>query len=64
MDKRTVASAHQRIDGLEKQIVAIETEMRIQFKDLFNRVKRLESIMIAASGAIILLLISILAKMG
>jgi uncharacterized protein YqgV (UPF0045/DUF77 family) len=64
MDKRTVASAHQRIDGLEKQIVAIETEMRIQFKDLFNRVKRLESIMIAASGAIILLLISVLVKMG
>lgn len=64
MDKRTVASAHQRIDGLEKQIVAIETEMRIQFKDLFNRVKRLESIMIAATGAIILLLISILVKMG
>lgn len=64
MDRRTVASAHQRIDGLEKQIVAIETEMRIQFKDLFNRVKRLESIMIAASGAIILLLISVLVKMG
>jgi len=64
MDRRTVASAHQRIDGLEKQIVAIETEMRIQFKDLFNRVKRLESIMIAATGAIILLLISILVKMG
>jgi len=64
MDKRTVASAHQRIDGLEKQIVAIETEMRIQFKDLFNRVKRLESIMIGASGAIILLLSSVLVKMG
>jgi hypothetical protein len=64
MDKRTVSSAHQRIDGLEKQIVAIETEMRIQFKDLFNRVKRLESIMIGASGAIILLLISVLVKMG
>jgi hypothetical protein len=64
MDKRTVASAHHRIDGLEKQIVAIETEMRIQFKDLFNRVKRLESIMIGASGAIILLLISVLVKMG
>lgn len=64
MDKRTVASAHQRIDGLEKQIVAIETEMKIQFKDLFNRVKRLEGIMIGASGAIILLLVSVLVKMG
>lgn len=64
MDKRTVNSAHERIDGLEKEIVAIKTEVKIQFKDLFGRVKRLESIMIAASGAIILLLVSVLVKMG
>ena len=57
MDKRTVASAHQRIDGLEKEVVAIKTEMDIQFKDLFNRVKRLEAIMIGTSGFIIVLLL-------
>ena len=42
MDKRTVSSAHERIDGLEKEVIAIQTEMRIQFKDLFGRVKRME----------------------
>ena len=57
MDKRTVSSAHTRIDGLEKDIVAIKTEMEIQFKDLFNRVKRLEAIMIATSAFIIALLL-------
>jgi len=57
MDKRTVSSAHTRIDGLEKDIVAIKTEMDIQFKDLFNRVKRLEAIMIGTSGFIIVLLL-------
>ena len=57
MDKRTVQSAHIRIDGLEKEIVAIKTEMDIQFKDLFNRVKRLEAIMIGTSGFIIVLLL-------
>jgi hypothetical protein len=57
MDKRTVQSAHNRIDGLEKEIVAIKTEMDIQFKDLFNRVKRLEAIMIGTSGFIIVLLL-------
>lgn len=57
MDKRTVASAHQRIDTLEKQLVAMKTEMDIQFRDLFNRVKRLEAIMIGSSAAIILLLL-------
>lgn len=62
--ERTVASAHSRIDDLEKEIVAIKTEVRIQFKDLFGRVKRLETILIGATGTILVLLISILAKMG
>jgi len=64
MDKRTVASAHERIDGIEKEMVAIKTEVKIQFKDLFGRVKRIESIMLAAVGSIIGLLITILMKMG
>ena len=64
MDKRTAASAHERIDGLEKEVVAIKTEVRIQFKDLFSRVKRMESIMLAATGSIIALLVAVLTKMG
>jgi uncharacterized protein YqgV (UPF0045/DUF77 family) len=57
MNKRTVASAHERIDGLEKEIVAIKTEVKIQFKDLFSRVKRLEAIMIGSSATVIALLL-------
>ena len=64
MDKRTVASAHERIDNLEKQVIAIQTEMKIQFKDLFGRVKRMESIMLATTGSIIALLLAVLSKMG
>lgn len=64
MDKRTVASAHDRIDGLEKEIVAIKTEVKIQFKDLFARVKRLEGIMLATAGSIIGLLLTVLMRMG
>ena len=63
MDKRTVSSAHDRIDGLEKEIIAIKTEVRIQFKDLFNRVRRVEGIMIGATGFIIALLVAVLMKM-
>lgn len=62
--ERTVATAHTRIDALEKEVVAIKTEVRIQFKDLFGRVKRLETILIGATGTILVLLVSILAKMG
>jgi len=60
MDKRTVSNAHDRIDGLEKQIIAIQTEMDIQFRDLFNRVKRLEAILIGCSAFIIVLLLRLL----
>ena len=63
MDKRTVASAHERIDGLEKEVIAIKTEVKIQFKDLFGCVKRMESIMLAATGSIIALLVAVLMKM-
>jgi|TARA_R110000823_G_scaffold26702_3_gene77775 hypothetical protein len=57
MEKRTVGTAHDRIDGLERQIIAIQTEMDIQFRDLFNRVKRLEAILIGCSAFIIALLL-------
>ena len=57
MTKQTVASAHNRIDAVEKQLIAMKTEMDIQFKDLFNRVKLLEAIMIATSAFIIALLL-------
>ena len=63
MNKRTISSAHDRLDELEKQVVAIKTEVKIQFKYLFGRVKRMESIMIAATGAILTLLVAVLMKM-
>lgn len=64
MMERTINTAHARIDELEKEVIAIKTEVRIQFKDLFGRVKRLETILIGATGTILVLLISILTKMG
>ena len=57
MDRRTVSSAHERIDELQIQVAEIKTEMKIQFKDLYNRIKRLEAIMIGISGASLLLLL-------
>ncbi|MAO20361.1 MAG: hypothetical protein CMJ25_06365 [Phycisphaerae bacterium] len=64
MDKRTVSSAHLRIDGLEKDVIALQTEVRIQCKEVFTRIKRIEAILLSASGATILMLIAILTKMG
>ena len=57
MDKRTVASAHERIDDMQIQVAEIRTEVKIQFKEVFARVKRLEAIMIGSSATVIVLLL-------
>lgn len=64
MDKRTVASAHTRIDNLEKQVIEVKTEVKIQFKEVFTRIKRIESLLIGAAGTIIAMLVAVLMKMG
>ena len=59
MDKRTrtLLQAHSRIDEVEKDVIEIKTEMKIQLKDLYNRMKRMEAIMICITGASLLLLL-------
>ena len=64
MDKRTVASAHERIDLVEKDVVALSIQASIQFKEVFIRIKRLEAILIGTAGSIIALLVAVLTKMG
>jgi len=54
---------NERVSALERDVVALQTEVRIQFKEVFTRIKRLEAIMIGASAAIILMLLTILERM-
>ena len=63
MDKRTVSSAHQRIDGLSLDMVELKTETRLNFKELLGRVKRLEAILIAAAGTQFAMILMVLLKM-
>jgi len=63
MDRRTVASAHERIDDLQIQVAEIKTEVKIQFREVFARVKRLEAFMIGASASIIAMLVMVLTRM-
>jgi hypothetical protein len=53
-----------RVGQLERDVSSIKTEVRIQFKELFNRTKRLESILVGTAGTIIIMLMGILFKMG
>ena len=52
-----------KITELDKRVVALETEINIQFKDLYNRIKRIEAWAIGAATSIILLLLAILYRM-
>ena len=61
--KPTVSELNKNFQTLDSRTTRLETETSIQFKDLFNRVKRLESIMLASTGATLLLLISIVIRM-
>jgi uncharacterized protein YacL len=63
-DRRSAASAHARIDSVEKDMIEVKTELRIQLKDLYIRTKRTEQILWGAAGSIIALLIAVLMKVG
>lgn len=67
----TNTSANKRLDimepkisALEKDVASLKTEVHVQFKEVFTRIKRIEGILIGASGSIILMLIAILTKVG
>ena len=55
---------NERVSALEKDMAAVQTEVRIQFKEVFTRIKRLETVLIATSGATIIMLLTILSRMG
>jgi hypothetical protein len=59
MDKRTrtLNQAHARIDGVEKDVVEIKTTMKLSLKELYGRIRLLEMILIAITGASLLLLL-------
>jgi hypothetical protein len=47
----------------EDDILRLICEVKIQFREVFTRVKRLEAIMIGASASIIAMLVMVLTRM-
>jgi hypothetical protein len=67
----TAAEAHKRLDRIEpkieqidRDVTTLKTETRIQFKELFIRIKRVEALLVASAGAIISMLVAILLKLA
>ena len=59
-DKRTVASAHKRIDGIEPRVTKLEAEL----STLQRSVQRVENILIGTAASVIGLLVTVLMRMG
>ena len=67
----TALIAHKRLDKLEpkveqidKDVASLKTEVKIQFKEIFVRIKRIEALLIGSAGAIISMLTAILIKVS
>ena len=58
-----MSDINERVSALERDMIAVQTEVRIQFKEVFTRIKRLETVLIGTSGATILMLLAILNRM-
>jgi len=63
-DKRTVSSAHERIDKLDMSLLELSTIVKLQHKDLYGRIKLIQNIIIGASGAIILMLATVITRLS
>lgn len=62
MDKRTVSSAHKRIDSIEVRLEAHEAVCGERWKETILRIKRIEAVMISATAGIIAMLVAVLMK--
>ena len=67
----TTLIAHKRLDkidtkieSLDRDVTSLKTETKIQFKEIFIRIKRIEALLIGSAGAIISMLTAILIKMS
>ena len=59
MDKRTVASAHERIDGIDNRLVALEVRLEERWLEQLHRMKRTEGILLGSAAATIALLLKL-----
>ena len=62
MDKRTVASAHGRIDGLDSRLVKLEVQLEERWGQTLHRMRRLEHVVLGTAAATIALLITLLVE--
>ena len=62
MDKRTVSSAHQRIDGIDNRLVALEVRLEERWLEQLHRMRRLEHTIWGTAAATIALLLSIVVE--
>jgi len=60
MDKRTVSSAHERIDGIDNRLIALEVLLEARWQEQLHRMKRTEAILLGSAAATIAMLLSLI----
>ena len=60
----TSSTTEREIREIDKRVVAIETEVKIQFKELFTRIKRLEWIVLIGGAGVFAFLFKISNQLG
>ena len=61
-DRRSASSAHNRIDDLLLQLTQHTASCSIEMRQLNARMRRVEMILLASTGAILLLLLSLVLR--
>ena len=61
--KTNLTAVTDQVAEIDKRVVVLETEIHIQFKDLYNRIKSIEAWAVGSATSIILLLLAILYRM-
>ena len=64
MDKRTVQSAHSRIDGLDTRVTKVEVQLSERWKETIIRIKRIEGVLMGSAATIIAMLVAVIMKIG
>jgi|TARA_R100000988_G_C3918113_1_gene125395 hypothetical protein len=60
---KNLSEVSTEVSAIDKRVVALETEIHIQFRDLYNRIKRIEAWAVGSATSIVLLLLAILYRM-
>lgn len=53
-DSCNMSKINEQVEELDRRVTVLESESRLQFKELFIRLKRIEALLIGVAGTLII----------